>query len=86
MSEIFNNRYLTRRAASKHLNEKGVPVKVSTINKSRMDGDGPVPDLYYGRQELFLPETVERWAEEHLLSRKPRRLDANGRQKEKTAT
>jgi hypothetical protein len=84
MSEIFDNRYLTRRGASKYLNEKGVPVKVSTINKSRMDGGGPEPDLYYGRQELFLPETVERWAQQHLLSRKPKLLHVNG-QKERAA-
>jgi hypothetical protein len=85
MSELLKNQYLTRRAASKHLNDRGVPVKYSTINKMRMLGNGPEPDLYYGRKELFLPETIERWAEEYLLSRKPALLDVNNRHKEKAA-
>ena len=72
-------RFLTRRGAVQFLNERGLPVKFSTINKMSMMGTGPKHDLYYGRRELFLVQTIERWAQDRLLSNQPTLLNSSGR-------
>jgi hypothetical protein len=79
------DRFLTRRGAVQFLNDKGLPVRFSTINKMSMLGRGPKPDLFYGRRELFLVQTIERWAQEHLLSDNPTMLRTGGRKDQHVA-
>lgn len=70
-------RYLTRREAIKFINETlGVPVRGSTIAKKAMKGAGPKPDGFYGRAELYTPETIENWVLHELCGNKPAKLDA----------
>jgi hypothetical protein len=70
-------RYLTRRGAVEYINNViGIPVKESTLAKKAMRGTGLPPDRYYGKVELFFPETVERWALRELCGDKPFRLEA----------
>jgi hypothetical protein len=79
------DRFLTRRGAVQFLNDRGLPVKFSTINKLSMLGVGPKPDLYYGRRELFLVRTIEQWAQERLLSNEPALLNSSGRKDQHVA-
>jgi hypothetical protein len=70
-------RYMTRRQAVKHVQEKlGVPVKESTFAKKAMRGTGPKPDSYYGKVELFTVETIEEWVLRELCASKPMKLNA----------
>jgi hypothetical protein len=78
-------RDLPKNLAVQFLNDKGLPVRFSTINKMSMLGRGPKPDLFYGRRELFLVQTIERWAQEHLLSDNPTMLRTGGRKDQHVA-
>jgi hypothetical protein len=70
--------YMTRRQAVQHVREKlGVPVKESTIAKKAMRGAGPKPDRFYGKVELFTPETIEKWVLSELCASKPMKLNAS---------
>jgi|SRR6266566_9247025 hypothetical protein len=70
-------RYLTRRDATKYVNEVlGIPLKESTIAKKAMRGTGPKPDSFYGKVELFTPQTIENWALNDLCANKPHKLNA----------
>jgi hypothetical protein len=70
-------RYMTRREAAKYANEVlGVPVRASTIAKKAMRGAGPKPDSFYGKVELFTPETIESWVLNDLCAGRPAKLDA----------
>jgi hypothetical protein len=70
-------RYMTRREAAKYASEVlGVPVRASTIAKKAMKGAGPKPDSFYGRVELFTPETIESWVLSELCADRPTKLDA----------
>jgi hypothetical protein len=70
-------RYMTRREAAKYANDVlGVPVRPSTIAKKAMVGAGPKPDSFYGKVELFTPETIESWVLNHLCAGKPAKLNA----------
>jgi hypothetical protein len=72
-----NPRYLTRRGAVAHVrNVLGIPIRESTIAKKSMNGTGPPPDKFYGKVELFFPETIERWALSELCGDKPFKLGA----------
>jgi hypothetical protein len=69
-------RYLTRRQAVAYANETlGVPMKAGTYAKKAMKGRGMKPDLYYGRIELFTPETVERYVFGELTGSEPFNLE-----------
>jgi hypothetical protein len=71
------SRYMTRREATKYANEVlGVPVRASTLAKKAMKGAGPKPDSFYGKVELFTPETIEDWVLNELCADKPSKLDA----------
>jgi hypothetical protein len=78
--ELPKRPLLTRRGAVRHINDViGVPLKLSSFSKLAMLDEAPEPDAYYGKVQLYKPENVERWAQERLLSRKPKLLDVNGR-------
>jgi hypothetical protein len=80
MDKLPNKPLLTRRSAVRHINDViGIPLKLSSFEKLAMLGEAPEPDAYYGKVQLYKPENIERWAEERLLSRKPKTLDVNGR-------
>ena len=65
-------RYLTRRAALPYVNEKhGIPVKKSTIDKKP-----PRADAFYGKVELYYPETIDDWALKELVGDKKFKLGA----------
>ena len=82
----FLKPFLTRRAVVQRVNDvKGIPLKLSSFAKLAMRGEAPEPDAYYGKVELYKPETVEQWAEERLLSRKPQTLNINGRKDQDAA-
>ena len=50
---------LTRRDAVEFVrNELGIPLTESTLDKKRMKGEGPEPDSYWGKRELFTPKNI----------------------------
>jgi hypothetical protein len=70
-----NGPLLTRRALVEHINGKlGIPLKKSSFDKLAMKGETPRPDGYYGKVELYRPETGEKWALEKLISARPATL------------
>jgi hypothetical protein len=72
-------KYLTRRGAVEHVrNVLGIPIRESTIAKKSMKRNrtGPTPDAFYGKVELFFPETIERWALSELCGDRPFKLGA----------
>jgi hypothetical protein len=86
MSDLPNKPLLTRKGLVQHINDViGVSLKLSSFEKLAMLGDTPEPDAFYGKVELFSPETAERWARERLLSRKRAVLGVNNRHREKAA-
>jgi len=51
-------------------------VRKSTIDKTRMNGDGPKPAGFYGKTELFARPEVREWALKRLFTNKPTKLNA----------
>ena len=75
MDKLPNQRLYTRPAAIKRLNEDGIPVPKSALDKERAAGRGPQPACFYGKRELFTEEKVLRWGAT-LIAPKPVRLNA----------
>ena len=64
---------LTRRQGVAFLRDKhGIPITFSHFAKLCMAGEGPEPDEYWGRYELFAPTTLVRWAHKRLRPGKSR--------------
>ena len=51
-------------------------MRKSTIDKTRMNGDGPKPAGFYGKTELFARPEVREWALKRLFTNKPTKLNA----------
>jgi hypothetical protein len=67
---------LTRKEIPEFIRKEfGIPVAKSTVDKKRMNGEGPKPTGFYGKTELFTPE-VREWALKRLFSDKPTKLNA----------
>jgi hypothetical protein len=56
---------MTRKQAVGFLNERGFPITKYGLDHA-CKGDGPRPCAKWGRQYLYAPEELLRWAENHL--------------------